>query len=172
MKEFPTENSGNIPVSVQELVYGGKISGVGTSTKPLDRDNELLFSSKEALRPRKGRGSSEGLETHVLQRKSPKDKSFVEKPKHFFRGSEGRVGPKGQKPSRSSSSLHKCKTRACKPQSEIRRARKRQRGRKIPSGTSLTLRATEFQRGKRHQCTMCSIWQECLWNSKSRRRKE
>ncbi|MBW0550367.1 hypothetical protein O181_090082 [Austropuccinia psidii MF-1] len=30
------------PVSVQELVYGGKTEGVGTSFKPLAGENELL----------------------------------------------------------------------------------------------------------------------------------
>ncbi|MBW0508451.1 hypothetical protein O181_048166 [Austropuccinia psidii MF-1] len=42
----------NIPVSVQELFYGCKPEGVGTSAKLVDRDNELLPSSKEALGPR------------------------------------------------------------------------------------------------------------------------
>ncbi|MBW0592787.1 hypothetical protein O181_132502 [Austropuccinia psidii MF-1] len=43
---FTEGNSGNIPVSVQELVYGGKTSGVGTSDKPLNRENKLLSSIK------------------------------------------------------------------------------------------------------------------------------
>ncbi|MBW0520307.1 hypothetical protein O181_060022 [Austropuccinia psidii MF-1] len=43
-RSFPTGNSGDIPVSVQELVYGGKEAGVGTSSKSLDRKNELLSS--------------------------------------------------------------------------------------------------------------------------------
>ncbi|MBW0510193.1 hypothetical protein O181_049908 [Austropuccinia psidii MF-1] len=63
-ESFPTGNSGDIPVSVQELVYGGKATGVGTSSKPLDRDHELLSSSKEALGNRKDREPSEGLDTH------------------------------------------------------------------------------------------------------------
>ncbi|MBW0538197.1 hypothetical protein O181_077912 [Austropuccinia psidii MF-1] len=41
-EQFPTGNSGNIPVSVQELVYGSKAAGVETSAKPLDRHNEVL----------------------------------------------------------------------------------------------------------------------------------
>ncbi|MBW0527688.1 hypothetical protein O181_067403 [Austropuccinia psidii MF-1] len=64
---FPTGNNRNIPVSVPELVYGGKEAGVGTSFKSLDRDNELLSSSEEVHGPKKDRGSSEGLDTHVLQ---------------------------------------------------------------------------------------------------------
>ncbi|MBW0515008.1 hypothetical protein O181_054723 [Austropuccinia psidii MF-1] len=101
-------NSGNIPVSLQELIYGGKTAGVGTSSKPLDRDHVLLSSSKEAHEPRKDRGPSEGLDTHVLQRKSPKYKSLVEKPKHVVKGPEERVGPnKGKQTSGSSSSPHK-----------------------------------------------------------------
>ncbi|MBW0518279.1 hypothetical protein O181_057994, partial [Austropuccinia psidii MF-1] len=59
----------------------------------------------------KDRGSSEGLDTHVLQRTSPTDKSLVEKPKHFVRGPEEEVGPrKGQQPSGSSLCLHKQKS--------------------------------------------------------------
>ncbi|MBW0593279.1 hypothetical protein O181_132994 [Austropuccinia psidii MF-1] len=52
-------------------------------------------------------GPSEGLETHVFQRKSPTHKRLVEKPKHFVRGPEEEVSPrKGKHPCGSSSSLH------------------------------------------------------------------
>ncbi|MBW0460781.1 hypothetical protein O181_000496 [Austropuccinia psidii MF-1] len=87
-EQFPRGNSGNVQVSVQGLVYGGKTVGVGASSKPLHRNHELLSSSKEALGHRKNRGPSEGLETHVWQRTSPKEKGLVEKPKHFVRGPE------------------------------------------------------------------------------------
>ncbi|MBW0526172.1 hypothetical protein O181_065887 [Austropuccinia psidii MF-1] len=98
----------NIPFSIQELVYGGKAAGVGTSSKSVDRHNELISSSEKFYRPRKDRGSSKGLDTHVFQRTSPTDKSLVEKPKHVVRGPEEEVGPrKGQEPSGSSPSLHK-----------------------------------------------------------------
>ncbi|MBW0527210.1 hypothetical protein O181_066925, partial [Austropuccinia psidii MF-1] len=104
---FPTNNSGNIPVSVQELVHGSKAAGVGTSSKSLDRHNELL-SSSEVHGPKKDSRPSEGLDTHVLQRACPKDKILVEKPNHSVSGPEEIVGPKeGQQPSGSSSSLHK-----------------------------------------------------------------
>ncbi|MBW0494057.1 hypothetical protein O181_033772 [Austropuccinia psidii MF-1] len=39
---FLTGNNRDIPVSVQELVYGSKAAGVGTSTKSLDRKKELI----------------------------------------------------------------------------------------------------------------------------------
>ncbi|MBW0498686.1 hypothetical protein O181_038401 [Austropuccinia psidii MF-1] len=76
-KSFPAGNNINILVSIQELVYGGKEAGVGTSSKSLDRHNELISSSEEAHGPRKYRGSSEGLDTYFLQRTSPTDKSLV-----------------------------------------------------------------------------------------------
>ncbi|MBW0551110.1 hypothetical protein O181_090825 [Austropuccinia psidii MF-1] len=41
-ESLPEGSNKDIPVSVQELVYGGKAEGVGTSAKPLDRHNELL----------------------------------------------------------------------------------------------------------------------------------
>ncbi|MBW0565371.1 hypothetical protein O181_105086 [Austropuccinia psidii MF-1] len=105
---FPTGNNINIPVSEQKVVYCSKAKGVGTSAKSLSRNNDLLSSSEEVYGPRKGREHSEGVETHVLKSKGLKDKSFVEKPKHFFRGPEEKVGPrKGKQPSGSSSSLHK-----------------------------------------------------------------
>ncbi|MBW0476548.1 hypothetical protein O181_016263 [Austropuccinia psidii MF-1] len=91
---FPTGKNRNIPVSLQELVYGGKAAGVGTSPKSLDRHHELISSSEEALGARKDRGTSEGLDTHVLQRTCSTDKSFVEKPKHVIRGQEEEVGPR------------------------------------------------------------------------------
>ncbi|MBW0566529.1 hypothetical protein O181_106244 [Austropuccinia psidii MF-1] len=89
-----------IPVSVQELIYGSKASGVGTSSKSLDRQNELLSSSEEVHGPRKYTRSYEGLDTHVFQGTSSTNKSFVENPKHAVRGPEEEVGPrKGQQPS-------------------------------------------------------------------------
>ncbi|MBW0543539.1 hypothetical protein O181_083254 [Austropuccinia psidii MF-1] len=90
----PKGNRRITPLSVQELVYGSKKAGVGTSANTLHRENELLSSSKEFLCPKSNRGPYEGLETHFLQRTSPKDKSLVEKPNNFVRGPEGRVGPK------------------------------------------------------------------------------
>ncbi|MBW0502673.1 hypothetical protein O181_042388 [Austropuccinia psidii MF-1] len=87
-ESFPTGNNRNIPVSIQELVYGRKAGGVGTSSNSLDRHNEIISSSREAHGPRKDRGFPEGLDTHVLQRTSPTDKSLVEKTKHVVRGPE------------------------------------------------------------------------------------
>ncbi|MBW0577031.1 hypothetical protein O181_116746 [Austropuccinia psidii MF-1] len=108
---FPTGNNRNIPVSVHELLYGGKAAGVGTSSKSLDRHNELMSSSEEVHGHRKYRGSSEGFDTYVLQRTSLTDNSLFEKLKHVVRGPEEEVGPrKGQKPSGSSPSLHKQKS--------------------------------------------------------------
>ncbi|MBW0546700.1 hypothetical protein O181_086415 [Austropuccinia psidii MF-1] len=105
-ESFPAGNNRDIPVSVQELVYGGKEIGVGTSSKSLDRCNELLSESEDDHGPRKYRGSSEGLDTHVLQGTSPTDKSLAEKPKHVVRGPEEEAGPrKGKQPSGSSPSL-------------------------------------------------------------------
>ncbi|MBW0499437.1 hypothetical protein O181_039152, partial [Austropuccinia psidii MF-1] len=165
MPELPPVPKGNnrsIPVSVQELVYGSKAAGVGTYAKSLDRHNELISSSEEFNGPRKDRGSSEGLDTHVLQRTIPTDKSLVEKPKRVVRGPQEEVCPRnGQNPTESSPSLNKCQKRERNPQIAIGRASKRQR----PSGTSLTHRATRFPRKKIQPSKMCSIWQELLLNS-------
>ncbi|MBW0512289.1 hypothetical protein O181_052004 [Austropuccinia psidii MF-1] len=107
---FPTGNSGDIPASVKKPVYDIKEEGVGTSAKPLGRDHELLSSSEESFGTIKDRGSYEGLYTHVLQRKCPKDKGLVERPEHFVRGPEERAGKKeGQQPSGSSSSTQQGK---------------------------------------------------------------
>ncbi|MBW0553153.1 hypothetical protein O181_092868, partial [Austropuccinia psidii MF-1] len=157
----PEGRNRDIPVSVQELIYGGKEAGVGASAKYLYRHNKLLSSSEEVHGPRKYRRTSEGLDTHILQGTSPTDKSLVEKPKHVAIGPEEEVGPrKGQQPSGSSPSLNKFQTRTRKSQRAIRKARKRQRERQNPSGTSVTQRITEFPRKRRQPWTMCSIWQE------------
>ncbi|MBW0559390.1 hypothetical protein O181_099105 [Austropuccinia psidii MF-1] len=74
-ESLSTANNRDIPVSVQELVYGGKAAIVETSPESLDRHHELLSSSEEVHGARKERGTSEGLETHVSQRTSPKDKT-------------------------------------------------------------------------------------------------
>ncbi|MBW0579822.1 hypothetical protein O181_119537 [Austropuccinia psidii MF-1] len=77
------------------------------SIRDIAVNHELIFSSEEAHGARKDRGTSEGLDTHVLQRTSTTDKSLVEKPKHVIRGSEKEVGPRqGQNPSGSSPSIH------------------------------------------------------------------
>ncbi|MBW0581942.1 hypothetical protein O181_121657 [Austropuccinia psidii MF-1] len=160
-ESLSTGNNRDIPVSVQELVYGGKAARVGNSPKSLDRHHELISSSEEVHGARKNRGTSEGLDTHVLQRKSPTDKSLVEKPKHVIREPEKEAGPRhGKQPSGSSPSLHKCQASPSKPQRPTRRESKRKMERKSPSGTSLTFRITEFPRKRRQPWTMCSIWQE------------
>ncbi|MBW0496820.1 hypothetical protein O181_036535 [Austropuccinia psidii MF-1] len=46
-ESISTGNNRDIPVSVQELVYGRKTSRVGTSPKSLDRHHELISSSEE-----------------------------------------------------------------------------------------------------------------------------
>ncbi|MBW0557914.1 hypothetical protein O181_097629, partial [Austropuccinia psidii MF-1] len=111
MPELPPVLKGknrDIPVSVQELVYGSKTERVGTSPKSLDRQHELISSGEEAHGARKDRGASEGLDTHVLQRTSPRDKSLFEKPKHFIRGQQEEVGPREEKkPSGRSPNPHK-----------------------------------------------------------------
>ncbi|MBW0549092.1 hypothetical protein O181_088807 [Austropuccinia psidii MF-1] len=110
-ESLSTGNDRDIPVSVQELVYRSKTERVGTSPKSLDRGHELISSSEEVHRSRKDRGTSEGLDTHVLQRTSPTDESLIEKPKHSIRGPDEEVVPrKGKQPSGSSPSLHKQKS--------------------------------------------------------------
>ncbi|MBW0568831.1 hypothetical protein O181_108546 [Austropuccinia psidii MF-1] len=90
-ESLSTGNNRNIPVSVQELVYGSKAERGGTSPKSLDRYHELISSSEEVNGARKDRETSEGLDTHVLQRKSPTDKSLVEKPKYVIRGQQKKL---------------------------------------------------------------------------------
>ncbi|MBW0590079.1 hypothetical protein O181_129794 [Austropuccinia psidii MF-1] len=108
LQPVPKGNNRDIPVSVQELVYGSKTARVGTSPKFLDRHHEIISYSEEIHVARKDRGTSEGLDTHVLQRTSSTDKSLVEKPKHVIKGPEEEVGPRqGKQPSGSSPSLHK-----------------------------------------------------------------
>ncbi|MBW0580659.1 hypothetical protein O181_120374 [Austropuccinia psidii MF-1] len=120
-ESLSTGNNRNIPVSVQELVYGSQTARVGTSPKSLDRHHELISSSEEVHGARKDRGTSEGLNTQVLQRTSPTDRSLVEKPKHVIRGPEDEFYPReGKQLSGSSPSLHKEKfasTSAKQPQS-------------------------------------------------------
>ncbi|MBW0585275.1 hypothetical protein O181_124990 [Austropuccinia psidii MF-1] len=106
-ESLPTGSSRDIPVSVQKLVYGSKTAQVGASPKSLDRNNELKSSSEEVHGDRKDRGASEGLDTHVLQRTSPTDRSFAEKQKHVIRGSEEEAGPRqGQHTIGSSPRIH------------------------------------------------------------------
>ncbi|MBW0523887.1 hypothetical protein O181_063602 [Austropuccinia psidii MF-1] len=52
-KSLSTGNNGDIPVSVQELVYVSKTARVGTSPKSLGRHHKLLSSSEEIHGARK-----------------------------------------------------------------------------------------------------------------------
>ncbi|MBW0547633.1 hypothetical protein O181_087348 [Austropuccinia psidii MF-1] len=75
-----------------------------------NRDIPVLVQELEVHGARKDRRTSEGLDTHVLQRTSPTDENLVEKPKHVIRGPEEEFGPReGKQPSGSSPSLHKQK---------------------------------------------------------------
>ncbi|MBW0587868.1 hypothetical protein O181_127583 [Austropuccinia psidii MF-1] len=76
-ESLPTGSSRDIPVSVKKLVYGSKTAQVGTFPKSFNRHHELISLSEEVHGARKGRGTSEGLDTHVLQRTSPTDKILV-----------------------------------------------------------------------------------------------
>ncbi|MBW0510780.1 hypothetical protein O181_050495 [Austropuccinia psidii MF-1] len=72
-ESLSTGNNRDFPVSILELVYGGKEERVGTPPKSLDRHHDLISSSEKVHGARKDRGTSEGLDTHVLQRKIPTD---------------------------------------------------------------------------------------------------
>ncbi|MBW0495917.1 hypothetical protein O181_035632 [Austropuccinia psidii MF-1] len=54
LESLSTGNNRDIPVSVQELVYGSKTARVGTSPKSLDRHHELISSSEEVHGTNKG----------------------------------------------------------------------------------------------------------------------
>ncbi|MBW0463931.1 hypothetical protein O181_003646 [Austropuccinia psidii MF-1] len=60
--------SRNIPVSGKELVYGNKEAGVETSSKLVDRDNELKYSSEEALGAKKDTKAPARMYSNFLQR--------------------------------------------------------------------------------------------------------
>ncbi|MBW0565617.1 hypothetical protein O181_105332 [Austropuccinia psidii MF-1] len=49
-EQLPPRSSRDIAVSVQGMLYGSKAEGVGTSSKPLHRENELISSSERAIR--------------------------------------------------------------------------------------------------------------------------
>ncbi|MBW0593749.1 hypothetical protein O181_133464, partial [Austropuccinia psidii MF-1] len=100
-----------VPFSVQELVYG----------------------SKKARVARKDRGTSEGWDTHVLERTSPTDKILVEKPEHVIRGPGNEIGiRKAKQPSGRSPILNKCQRSPRKPQRPTRRAIKKAKGKAKP----------------------------------------
>ncbi|MBW0527119.1 hypothetical protein O181_066834 [Austropuccinia psidii MF-1] len=151
-ESFLEGSNRDIPVSVQELVYGSKAAGVGTSSKSLDRHNELSSSSEEVHGPRKERGASERLDTHVLQGKSPKNKSLVEKPKDVVRGPEEEVSPrKGQQPSGSSPSLHKQNSASTSAKKDKKTPKSNQKGkgkRKIQVEQALPTELQNAQEGE------------------------
>ncbi|MBW0592385.1 hypothetical protein O181_132100, partial [Austropuccinia psidii MF-1] len=155
-ESLSTGNNRDIPVSVQELVYGSKKSSMGTSPKSLDRHHELISSSEAVHWARKDRGTSEGLETHVLQRTSPTVKSWLENQKKKL--AQGKENNPVEAPQASTTKirLKKVQKSPRKPQRPTRRESKRQ----IRSGTSLTHKITGLLRKRRQPWIICSIWQE------------
>ncbi|MBW0575020.1 hypothetical protein O181_114735 [Austropuccinia psidii MF-1] len=132
-KSLSTGNNRDIPVSVQEQAYGSKTARVRTSPTSVDRHHELISTSEEIHGARKDRGTSEGLDTHVLQRTSPKDKSLVEKPRHLIRGPEEEVSPRqGEQRSGSSPYLHKEKSTSESSQKAQQTAKTNQKGKAKP----------------------------------------
>ncbi|MBW0516550.1 hypothetical protein O181_056265 [Austropuccinia psidii MF-1] len=128
-EQLPTSRSRNISVSVQELVDGSKAEGEGATFQVVDRENELLPSSKEALGPRKDTRPSERLDTHFLKEKGPKDEGFVGIPYHFFRGSEERVFTKQeQQPCGSSPSVHRQESTSISPKTGNKSPNRNQKG--------------------------------------------
>ncbi|MBW0470271.1 hypothetical protein O181_009986 [Austropuccinia psidii MF-1] len=152
-------SSGNIPVSLQELVYGGKAAGMGTPDQLVDRNNELLPSIKEVIIPRKDSRLSEGLDTHVCKGKVQEIKAWLKNQS---------ILSEDQKKEKSPVEAPQASTSKNPPQQVSRKGKKAQRARKrqSPSRKSLTFRAPVFQRNKINPWKMCSIWKELLWNSK------
>ncbi|MBW0501551.1 hypothetical protein O181_041266 [Austropuccinia psidii MF-1] len=86
---FPTGNNRDIPVAVQELVYGSKESGVRTSGKYLDRHNELISSFEKFHEPRKDRaGPRKGQQACRSSSSLQKQESSLKSAK------QGQVSPK------------------------------------------------------------------------------
>ncbi|MBW0583470.1 hypothetical protein O181_123185 [Austropuccinia psidii MF-1] len=54
-ESLPTGNNRDIPVSVENLVYGSKTTQVGTSPKSLERHHELICSSEKFMGPEKAK---------------------------------------------------------------------------------------------------------------------
>ncbi|MBW0511445.1 hypothetical protein O181_051160 [Austropuccinia psidii MF-1] len=164
---FPTGKKRNISVAIQKLVYDGKEAGVGTSAKSLDRHNELISSSEEVHEPRKDRGYSEGLNTHVFQKTNSTDKSLVEKPKHVIREPEEDIGLKkvnsaveAPQVSTSKNSPQQVPNKGRKTPKHNHKGKQKKKESHSPSATSLTHRTTELPRKRRMPWTMWSIWQE------------
>ncbi|MBW0510663.1 hypothetical protein O181_050378 [Austropuccinia psidii MF-1] len=115
---YPIQSNGSGPKHSshkskrQECRPRGEAQIADASTSNISqKHHELTSSSEEVHGARRNRGTSEGLDTHVLQRTSQTDESLVEKTKHVIRGPEEEVGPrKRKKPSGSSPSLHKQKS--------------------------------------------------------------
>ncbi|MBW0531974.1 hypothetical protein O181_071689 [Austropuccinia psidii MF-1] len=84
-------------ITTISVVRPESISTSGNFPKSLDRHHELISSSEIFHGARKYRGTSEGLDTHVLQRTSPKYKILVEKPENYIRGPAEEIGLRKEK---------------------------------------------------------------------------
>ncbi|MBW0540955.1 hypothetical protein O181_080670 [Austropuccinia psidii MF-1] len=109
------------------------------------------------LGPEKGRGLPEGLDIHVFQSTSPKDKDWLKNQSILSEAQKKDNSPvETPQASKINNLPQQVPKKGSKGQRAIIRAIKRQ----SPSGTNITHRTTEFQRNKRQPLKMGSIWQE------------
>ncbi|MBW0541378.1 hypothetical protein O181_081093 [Austropuccinia psidii MF-1] len=111
-ESFSTGNNRDIPVSVQEQVYGRKTARVETSPKSLDRHHELISSSEEVHAARKDRGTSERpIRRNWLKERKTAQWKLPKPPKAKVHLNSCQTSPRSpQRPTRrarSSPSLHK-----------------------------------------------------------------
>ncbi|MBW0521257.1 hypothetical protein O181_060972 [Austropuccinia psidii MF-1] len=145
----------DIPVSVQELVYGIKAAGVGTFEKYLDRHNELIFSSEEVHEPRNYSGPSGGwtpmsCKGQVQQIKAWfKNQSLLseDQQKKLAQGKENSPVEAPQA-STIKNLPQQGKKRTSNTQRAIRRARKRKRERQIPVEKALHSELQNYKQRK------------------------
>ncbi|MBW0567675.1 hypothetical protein O181_107390 [Austropuccinia psidii MF-1] len=94
-ESLSTGNNRDIPVSVQELVYGSKAARLGISPKSLDRHHELISSSAEVHGSRKDNRTPEGLDTNKKLAQG-KENSPVEAPQASTSAKQAQANPKTQ----------------------------------------------------------------------------
>ncbi|MBW0523976.1 hypothetical protein O181_063691 [Austropuccinia psidii MF-1] len=163
-ESFVTGNNRNIPVSTQELVYGNKAAEVRTSARYLDRNNELVSSSKYVHGPRKDKDLLKGWTPISCKGQVQKIKDWL-KNQSMLSEDQKRSWPKERttaqwklpNPPQAKITLKRCQRRERNAQRTIRRESKRKRGSQSPSRKILTHRTTEFPRKRRQLWTMCSI---------------
>ncbi|MBW0509013.1 hypothetical protein O181_048728 [Austropuccinia psidii MF-1] len=178
MPELPPAskgNSGDIPVSEKELVYGGKGAGLGPSSKPWIGNMNSYLKVKKFVVPKKAEDLPKGWTPISCKGKVQKKKDLLKNQCILSKDQKKELAQKKEKIQVEAPQASKSKNMPQQGQEnpkEQYKGKEEEKGKEKEKPKCNKPFPENYRISKRKvkPWTMCSIWQELLWNSKARRR--